>query len=124
MAAGFFREKTRENLACNPLLSLLLYAHPARSLTGSCGLFDRRIFAGRFGESYVSGVTEETAQMNYCIRFRQGEGLSEDEIIVEANSPTEAVVKFRCTTETRLRGSARQHEITSVSTTDRRDSSW
>jgi len=119
-----FCEKPRGDLACNLLLLLLLQSQPARSLAGPGGLSGRRVFAGGFGESYVSGVTEEIAQMNYCIRFRQGEGLSEDEIVVEANSPTEAVVKFCCTTETRLRGSARQHEITSVSATDRPNSSW
>jgi len=35
--------------------------------------------------------------MNYRIRYRQAGQDMESEAIIEANSPAEAVVKFRCT---------------------------
>jgi len=60
--------------------------------------------------------------MNFRIRYRQSEGSREDEVVVEANTPTEALVKFRCIREARPYGSSRDHLITSVAPADRSDS--
>lgn len=59
--------------------------------------------------------------MTFRIRYRQGEGAGESEALVEANSPTEAVVKFRCTREHRPHFSVEQNVITSVSQADHPD---
>jgi hypothetical protein len=57
--------------------------------------------------------------MNFRIRYRQREGAGE--ALVEANSPAEAVVKFRCTREHRPHSSAEQDVITSVCPADHPD---
>ena len=54
--------------------------------------------------------------MVYRIRYRSGEGL-DDEVVVEANSPTEAMVKFQHTRETASRG-IRREVVTSVRAED------
>lgn len=59
--------------------------------------------------------------MNFRIRYRQREEAGESEALVEANSPTEAVVKFRCTREHRPHFSAEQDVITSVCPADHPD---
>jgi len=59
--------------------------------------------------------------MNFRIRYRQSEGAREDEVLVEANTPTEAMVKFRCIREARPYGSSRDHLITSVAPAERAD---
>jgi len=58
--------------------------------------------------------------MNYRIRFRQGGEAAEREVVVEAHSPTEAMVKFRCVRHTHARDEARQ--VTSVCPTEAGDS--
>ena len=60
--------------------------------------------------------------MNYRIRYRHGEGARDNEVTVEANSPNEAMVKFRCIQEPRPHGSSTGHEITSVTATERSES--
>ena len=56
--------------------------------------------------------------MNFRIRYREARGSYEAEAVVEANSPAEALVKFRCTRGPRLR-SSHQEEVTSVCPADR-----
>jgi len=53
--------------------------------------------------------------MNYRIRFRTPENTREDEVVVEANSPNEALIKFRCTHERRTVGRLKESCVTSVS---------
>jgi len=58
--------------------------------------------------------------MNYRIRFRQSDRPRDEEVVVEAHTPTEALVKFRC-----LRPDGRSmaaSTVTSVSPTDLSDS--
>lgn len=52
--------------------------------------------------------------MLYRIRYRQNDSSREGEATVEANSPNEAVVKFRCTTSWRTGNQGPGQEITSV----------
>ena len=59
--------------------------------------------------------------MTYRIRFKQTEGAGEGEIVIEANSPTEAVVKFRCARGQTFHHVMKQEEITSVSDADMPD---
>jgi hypothetical protein len=62
--------------------------------------------------------------MNFRIRYRHS-GLSEVETVVEANSPTEAVVKFRCMRQGAPSVSGRSDEVLSVSAVDMGDQwSW
>ena len=56
--------------------------------------------------------------MNYRIRYRKPGHTAEAEALVEANSPTEALVKFRCIREPRPGVSHQQEEVTSVCTVD------
>jgi len=60
--------------------------------------------------------------MNYRIRYRRPGHTAESEALVEPNTPTEALVKFRC-----IRGgtgaSHQQDEVTSVSAADSAQSS-
>ncbi len=79
------------------------------------------VFARPECESYIPLQTPKEAEMNYRIRYRQPEGAGELEATVEANSPTEAVVKFRCTREYRPHPAARGDLITSVCPVERPD---
>jgi hypothetical protein len=58
--------------------------------------------------------------MNFRIRYRHG-GLSEVETVVEANSPAEAVVKFRCMRQVSASPLGRSDEVLSVSAVDQAD---
>lgn len=53
--------------------------------------------------------------MTYRIRYRPEDGTRESEVVVEAHSPTEALVKFRHTQDRPSRPAAMQRRITSVS---------
>jgi hypothetical protein len=56
--------------------------------------------------------------MNYRIRYRKPGHRAEGETLVEANSPTEAMVKFRCTRGVHPGVSHQQEEVTSVCAVD------
>lgn len=56
--------------------------------------------------------------MNYRIRYRRAEGTGEAEEVIEANSPNEALVKFRCTRRDRPEAAPQRDVITSVHMTD------
>lgn len=56
--------------------------------------------------------------MNYRIRYRQAGDQRDAETLVEANSPTEALVKFRCTRRFAPDAAAGQEQVTSVSSDD------
>jgi len=58
--------------------------------------------------------------MNFRIRYRQ-HGVTEAETVVEANSPTEAVVKFRCTRQACGSNSGAGEEVLSVNAADQSD---
>ena len=60
--------------------------------------------------------------MTYRIRYRTAGELNELEALVEANSPTEAVVKFRCTRRQQPARHPKKDDVTSVSPADRLDS--
>ena len=63
--------------------------------------------------------------MNYRIRYRQPKEADEAEVIVEANSPTEALVKFRCTLGPRVGAEPQRDMVTSICPADRPDGlSW
>ena len=59
--------------------------------------------------------------MNYRIRYRQAKGVGEAEAIVEANSPAEALVKFRCIRAYKPQAVS-QEVITSVQAAEQPDS--
>ena len=52
--------------------------------------------------------------MTYRIRYRMVAGAAEGEMLVEANSPTEALVKFRCAHGPGRSGAGGQDMVTSV----------
>ena len=52
--------------------------------------------------------------MVYRIRYQDATGASETEAVVEANSPTEAMVKFRCIYNTREFAAQMPELVTSV----------
>ncbi len=56
--------------------------------------------------------------MTFRIRFRQAKSSVETEAVIEANSPTEAVVKFRCTRGQCPVSPALEEVITSVCAAD------
>ena len=63
--------------------------------------------------------------MNYRIRYRQAGQDMESEAIVEANSPAEAVVKFRCTRSSVLHPAGHQDQVMSVSAAEKdRQHAW
>ncbi|MFP4356308.1 MAG: hypothetical protein ACLFUJ_14415 [Phycisphaerae bacterium] len=53
--------------------------------------------------------------MVYRIRYHDATGQGETEAVVEANSPTEAMVKFRCIYNTREFEAEMPEVVTSVS---------
>ena len=59
--------------------------------------------------------------MTYRIRYKQARGAGEAEAVIEANSPTEAIVKFRCTRSHAVSHPVHQDVITSVSAADMPD---
>ena len=52
--------------------------------------------------------------MTYRIRYRKAGETSEAETLIEAISPAEALVKFRCTLEPHSVSSPKSSQITSV----------
>jgi len=60
--------------------------------------------------------------MNFRIRYKQARGLHEAEAVVEANSPTEALVKFRCIRGGRTSAPLQQEQVTSVCPAERTES--
>ena len=52
--------------------------------------------------------------MNYRIRFRRPDGTSEGEVVIDAHSPTEAMVKFRVSSDGPGRFPQPEREVTSV----------
>lgn len=61
--------------------------------------------------------------MNYRIRYRQGEPWREAEVVVEAHSPNEAMVKFQCTRQVAAATKrTERREVTSVCPADMSDS--
>lgn len=56
--------------------------------------------------------------MEYRIRYRGGDTSDEAEFVVEANSPTEALVKFHHTHPDGEKISRAQANVTSISATD------
>ena len=56
--------------------------------------------------------------MNYRIRYRQAGDQGDAETLVEANSPTEALVKFRCTRRFAPDTAALHEQVPSVSSAD------
>ena len=62
--------------------------------------------------------------MNYRIRYRQAGRPDDAEAMVEANSPTEALVKFRCTRDPLPRTMPQADQVTSVSVADGPESGW
>jgi len=59
--------------------------------------------------------------MTYRIRYRRAGEPTELETLVEANSPTEALVKFRCTRQCRPESHPEKDQVTSVSAADHAD---
>lgn len=62
--------------------------------------------------------------MNYRIRYRQAGRPDDAEAMVEANSPNEALVKFRCTRDTRPQAMSQSDQVTSVSVADWPETGW
>ena len=60
--------------------------------------------------------------MTYRIRYRQSGSDTQGEVVVEANSPNEAMVKFQCTRHDPRSGMPARGVVTSVSATDPADS--
>ena len=58
--------------------------------------------------------------MTYRIRFQQPGRPREDEALIEANSPNEALVKFRCIRRFGVDPAYRSEHITSVSVDENR----
>ena len=52
--------------------------------------------------------------MTYRIRYRKARSIADAVALVEANSPTEALVKFRCTLNSSMRSWQDQDVVTSV----------
>jgi len=57
--------------------------------------------------------------MNYRIRYRQAGQDMESETLVEANSPAEAVVKFRCTRSSASHPDRHCDQVISVSVAEK-----
>jgi len=57
--------------------------------------------------------------MNYRIRYRLAGQDMESEAVVEANSPSEAIVKFRCTTGPVTQPLAQREQVISVSAAEK-----
>lgn len=62
--------------------------------------------------------------MNYRIRYRQAGRPDDAEAMVEANSPTEALVKFRCTRDPLPQAMSQPDQVTSVSAVDGPEIGW
>lgn len=59
--------------------------------------------------------------MTYRIRYRKTHSHSEVEAVIEANSPAEAMVKFRCMQGSNHRPSKASGDVTSVTAIDPND---
>lgn len=56
--------------------------------------------------------------MTYRIRYRRPDAAADREIVVEANSPMEAMVKFRCTQQAQTDPDCLYQVVTSVRADD------